>query len=415
MFKIYFKQTLAMLKQNRLISGISILGTALAIMMIMVIIMVQHINQMEMAPEVNRSRTLYIKNYQQKSRDTVNMNWNSGNLPYRMYKQYLSEIKIPETVSIIAQEDGNAIVSVEGAKDSYNCSRTKTDGNYWKIISFDFVEGKPFGQADYLSGLKKVVITEKIARKLFGTGTATGKTVQINYVAYTVTGVVKDVSPVFNFSKSDLFVPFTSVYGYENSWGTMLILARKKSDFQAIKQEVRAAERRFEANNREYTVNFWGPYDHRTQQDDVNSSQAVDESKAPKRTFLILVILFLVPAINLSSFSMSQIKKRSEEIGIRKAFGAKKYTILIQVLYENLITSLIGGFIGLLLSYIAIIWLREWLLNFPEEGSIPAGAFISPVVFLFVFVSCITLNLLSAGIPALRTLRMNIVESLKRK
>lgn len=130
---------------------------------------------------------------------------------------------------------------------------------------------------------------------------------------------------------------------------------------------------------------------------------------------LILVILFLVPAINLSSFSMSQIKKRSEEIGIRKAFGAKKYTILIQVLYENLITSLIGGFIGLLLSYGAIIWLREWLLDFPEEGSIPAGAFISPVVFLFVFLSCIVLNLLSAGIPALRTLRMNIVESLKRK
>ena len=35
------------------------------------------------------------------------------------------------------------------------------------------------------------------------------------------------------------------------------------------------------------------------------------------------------------------------EIGIRKAFGAKRHVILIQVLYENLITTLIGGVIGL--------------------------------------------------------------------
>jgi putative ABC transport system permease protein len=404
-----------MLKQNRLISTVSILGTALAIMMIMVIIMVQHINEMDMAPEINRSRILYLKNYMQKSRDTVNMDWNSGNLPYALYKQYLSEIKVPEKVSLITREQENAILTVEGANDSYTCSQTKTDGNYWKIISFDFIEGKPFDQTDYQSGLKKTVITEKIAKKLFGTSSAIGKTVNINYVPYTITGVVKDVSPVFTFSKGDLFVPLTSVYGYEGAWCVMLILAKDKSDFDAIKQEVRAAERRYEANNPKFTIDFWGPYDHRTQKDDINSGAAVDESKAPKRTLLILVILFLVPAINLSSFSMSQIKKRSEEIGIRKAFGAKKYTILIQVLYENLITSLIGGFIGLLLSYGAIIWLREWLLDFPEEGSIPAGAFISPVVFLFVFLSCIVLNLLSAGIPALRTLRMNIVESLKRK
>ncbi|OJU53934.1 MAG: hypothetical protein BGN96_08785, partial [Bacteroidales bacterium 45-6] len=332
MFKIYFKQTLAMLKQNRLISTVSILGTALAIMMIMVIIMVQHINEMDMAPEVNRSRTLYLKNYQQKSRDTLNREWTSGDLPYELYKQYLSEIKVPETVSLITREQENAILTIEGTNNSYTCSQTKTDGNYWKIISFDFIEGKPFDQADYQSGLKKAVITEKIAKKLFGTSAATGKTVNVNYVPYTITGVVKDVSPVFTFSQGDLFVPLTSVYGYKNSWGVMLILAKSKADFQAIKQEVRATERRYEANNPKYTLNFWGPYDHRTQKDNIDSGTAVDESKAPKRILLILVILFLVPAINLSSFSMSQIKKRSEEIGIRKAFGAKKYTILIQVL-----------------------------------------------------------------------------------
>lgn len=415
MYKIYFKQTIAMLKQNRLISVISILGTALAIMMIMVIVMVQHITNVDMSPEINRSRMLYIKNFQQKSRDTINRSWNAGNLQYKNYKEYLSKIRIPEKTAFMGIDQQQVILNVEGLKKAITCSRQRTDGDFWKIMSFDFVEGKPFEEADYDAGLKKTVLTAATARKLFGTSPATGKIIQINRVPYTVVGVVRDVSPVFTFCGGDLFVPLTSIAGYKDTWGIMLILAGSRDDFENIKQEVRAAERSFEANNPEYTIHFGGPYDQRTQWDDVNSGQDVDESKSLKRMGLILAILLLVPAVNLSSFSMSQIKKRSEEIGIRKAFGAKRHTILIQVLFENLITSFIGGVIGLLLSYGGLLWLREWLLDIPADGTIPVGAFISPFVFFSVFAACVVLNLLSAGIPALRTLRMNIVDSLKRK
>lgn len=61
MYKIYFKQAWQMLMQNRFISIIAILGTALAIMMILVIVMADTVQNADAAPESNRSRTLYIE------------------------------------------------------------------------------------------------------------------------------------------------------------------------------------------------------------------------------------------------------------------------------------------------------------------------------------------------------------------
>ena len=60
MYKVYFKQALLMLKQNKFISMIAIMGTALAIMMIMTIIVTDEIKEISTAPEINRNRTLYV-------------------------------------------------------------------------------------------------------------------------------------------------------------------------------------------------------------------------------------------------------------------------------------------------------------------------------------------------------------------
>lgn len=66
-------------------------------------------------------------------------------------------------------------------------------------------------------------------------------------------------------------------------------------------------------------------------------------------------------------------RKRMSEIGIRKAFGAKRHVILFQVLYENMLTSLIGGLLGLILSYPMVLWLRHWLLASRRAVKFPPG------------------------------------------
>lgn len=65
MFRQYFKQAIQMLKENRLTSVISILGTALSIAMILVVILQFQIKLVGFRPESNRDRMLYIRGYGQ--------------------------------------------------------------------------------------------------------------------------------------------------------------------------------------------------------------------------------------------------------------------------------------------------------------------------------------------------------------
>ena len=77
MYKIYFKQAIEMLKQNKFISIITIIGTALAIMMIMVIIVSDSIKKASIPPEINRDRTMYLRYETKKSKDGNISNINS--------------------------------------------------------------------------------------------------------------------------------------------------------------------------------------------------------------------------------------------------------------------------------------------------------------------------------------------------
>lgn len=112
-------------------------------------------------------------------------------------------------------------------------------------------------------------------------------------------------------------------------------------------------------------------------------------------------------------------RRRMEEIGVRRAFGATRGELLRQVLAENLVVTLMGGVLGLILSYIAVLCMRDWLLNTSMSGyygvdtQVSADMVIQPFVFVCALLFCLLMNLLSAGIPAIRVSRTNIVNAIK--
>ena len=142
-----------------------------------------------------------------------------------------------------------------------------------------------------------------------------------------------------------------------------------------------------------------------------------------KEKLIVFLVLLIVPALNLSGMISSRMDMRSAELGIRKSFGATRGVLLRQVLWENLLLTLVGGVLGLVLTWIFINATSDWLFSifdtFPEE--IPGGIsvttdmFFAPVVFIFSFLVCVVLNLLSGLIPAWRSLKHPIVSSLKEK
>lgn len=418
MYRIYFKQALLMLKQNKFISAIAIIGTALAIMMIMTIIVADEIKGISAQPEINRERTLHI-NYQVK-KDTTKNSWQSGSLSYDVVKDYLYPLKTPRYVSAVNSVDPkrpSTLVSREGSSEIISAGQRLTDATYWKIFSFSFIKGRPFNEGEFNSGISVAVVSETLAKKAFKGETALGQTILVNFKPYRIIGIVKDVSPVFKRAYGDLWVPYSSLKK-ENLYFDVVIMAEKTSDFAAITAEVRNMEKKYNIENVPWTLFMKGPLNNQFYQKDIWGNSVEDITKSitiqNRKMIFILLILLLIPAINLSGLSLSRMKKRTEEIGIRKAFGAKRYTILIQVLFENLITSLIGGVIGLILSYVVVFRMRDWLLDIPSGSTIPVNTLISIPVLLAVFGVCLVINLLSAGIPAYRASRMKIINSLNQ-
>ncbi|MCD7900337.1 MAG: ABC transporter permease [Bacteroides sp.] len=416
MYKIYFRQAIQLLLQNKLMSIIAILGTALAITMIMTIIVTEEIKNINVPPEVHRDRTLYIP--YQITRNSSGGGQNSGYLTYETVHQYLKRLEQPEYVSAVNQHVEEFNINPEGVDEDIEATVRITDAAYWKILSFTFIQGRPFTEEEFQSGMPYAVITESTARKLFKDEDTLGKSIEIDYTPFRIIGIVKDVSQVFKHAYGNVWIPYTSSDDYKELPYGIMLLARDSKEFDVISQEVRDLEKKYKIENSGNQLFLKGPENNQVYNMDM-WAENVDEMETnitlqKRKKIFIFIILLLIPALNLSGISLSRIKKRIAEIGVRKAFGAKKYVILIQVLYENLITSLIGGLIGLLLSYGIIFWLREWLLRVPENTLIPLNTLVSPLIFLTVFVICVLMNLLSAGLPAWKASRLVIINSINQ-
>ena len=99
MYKIYLKQALAMLKENKLLALISILGTALAICLIMVMVITYQVRVENYSPEDNRDRTMYVR---WGGRTYKGEQYGNGYLSLRTVKACFLPLKTPEAVSFIS-------------------------------------------------------------------------------------------------------------------------------------------------------------------------------------------------------------------------------------------------------------------------------------------------------------------------
>ena len=85
-----------------------------------------------------------------------------------------------------------------------------TDPGFWRVFSFRFVAGKPFTQADFDSAIPAAVVSESVARKLYGSTDVVGKDVVIDQAVYTICGVVEDASRAADTAFASVWVPYTT-------------------------------------------------------------------------------------------------------------------------------------------------------------------------------------------------------------
>ena len=191
------------------------------------------------------------------------------------------------------------------------------------------------------------------------------------------------------------------------------LLARQKGDFEAIRQELDRQVERYNGMKQDNQINFMGGPITRL---DVAIGSEAQVKVALKdyllETGLLLLFLLLVPALNLLGVTQSAIQKRRAEMGVRKAFGATTGTLLCQVLYENGLTTLIGGGVGFGLSLLFLSVGKDFLLQ-SANTALSGEMVFQPMAFGAALLFCLLLNLLSAGLPAWRIARQKIVIALK--
>ena len=420
------RQAFTILKQNPLLSTISILGTAFAITMIMAIVITWQTKYADLEPEVNRSRCLYFSAMHVQGKE--NKDWNNFGKPSAAFmKECIQPLPEVEACTAFSTADV-ALVSLTDGNNRLKVDAMSTDPDFWKIFKLQFLDGKSFTEAERGGDMQSVVISASVASKLFGTTEAAGRQMLLNREVVRIIGVVKDISVTAKDAYAQVWSMYHSnelnVTGWWSYNGnrTIAVLARTPDDFPAIKQGVEKRVKDVNAGLEQRQIDIMEQPDNIVAHvNHVWSNIGPNLPMLYLQYGIALFIILLVPSLNLCGLSNSRMQQRVSELGVRKAFGATDGTLVRQILNENLVLTLIGGVVGLIFSYLAVYAMRTWLFtnsdNIGTAGdfSLSMGALFSPAVFVLAFVFCLLINLLSAGLPAWLATRRTIVDSLNDK
>lgn len=167
MIRTYLKQAWELLKQNRLFSLLYIAGTGLAIAMTMIMAVVYYVKIAPVYPEVNRMNTLYLTNasFKQGTGDhTNNISWA---VSYKALQDWFYPVKNALVVSAELNDDlsDNSYIQPADRSGDFPTMVRLTDPDFFKIYSFNFLEGKAFTASDLASGICAAVITDELARR----------------------------------------------------------------------------------------------------------------------------------------------------------------------------------------------------------------------------------------------------------
>ena len=326
MYKIYLKQAWALLKENKLLSGVSIFGTALAICMIMVIVIVWQMRTANYSPEDYRDRMMYVSDTRASYKENESYN-DCYLLASRVVKDCFYPLRSAEKVGM-AYHGVQRLAAVVDHTVEFKCDVTFTDAAFWNIFNFRFLSGKPYGEEEVQSGIMDAVVSESVARRLYGTTGVVGRTVEISYVPYTIRAVVRDVSLLAESAYGDVWLPYTTDNSlYDDSSDCLIggfrcyILASSSADFGAIHSEAEANIARLNESQSTHLLRIGGAPD--THLGDLAREDAFSEPNVRElvmKYVIIVLVLLLIPAINMSGITQSRMRKRMAEIGVRKAF-----------------------------------------------------------------------------------------------
>ena len=279
-----------------------------------------------------------------------------------------------------------------------------TTADYGRLISADFSEGRLFNDTEAAGGRPVCVLGFDVAEALFQNRSSIDQTVMIGGHPFTVIGVVAKQGSflgLFSFDNQAI-LPLEAFRKYFSvrRGAEIRVKITDKNRVADAREELIGAMRRVRAQLPGERDNF-----------NINEQGAFKAQLDPIKQGIALAGLFItglslfVGAIGIMNITFVSVKERTKEIGTRKALGARRRTILLQFLIEAVSICLIGGFVGLGLTYGLVLAVGAAFPAIPVEFSVS-------LVFISMAVSIFT-GIISGFAPAWGASRLDPVVALR--
>lgn len=354
--------------------------------------------------------------------DRVGQSMSSSNFSEKFLIKHLAKLE---------NTSSHTFISLDASFDAYvNNSKIRmdvayTDHHYWTVFDHKFLEGRGFDETAVTNGEMVAVISEDLASKYFGVkGNLTGKEIAFDGKTYKVLGVVKQPHASLPHVQKDIYVPNTtksepnaerSLSDYFGGYSAVIV-GQTRQSIANIKDQIAFLEDNIPMPM-EDGVTRYDILEMKPKTFDEYYARRIfgnDDVERGKRVmYAILGSLFLLfitlPSLNLVNINVSRILERSSEIGVRKSFGASKQDILLQFITENIVQTLIGGFIGFAMAMLVIKFINDSAVLQNAKLTINPNFVIGCILLTIVF------GIVSALIPAYKMSKIHIVNALKSK
>ena len=227
-----------------------------------------------------------------------------------------------------------------------------TTPEFPSVRSFDVAKGRFITELDLKRNNQVTMLGSEVADKLFGNQNPIGQQVRIKNVSFQVVGVMEPKGSSLGNNQDDtVFVPITTMsnrlvgrtspYGLELSF--ISISAKDEASIGAAQFQITNLLRlRHKINDEDdFTVN--------TQKDILNIVNTITGALTLMLVAIAAISLF-VGGIGVMNIMLVSVTERTQEIGLRKAIGAREQDILLQFLIEAIILSAAGGLLGTILG-----------------------------------------------------------------
>ena len=399
MIKNYFLTTIRTLLQNPLYTALSVFGIALTFVFVSFIFLLESNSSGGFIPPKYTKRTWHAQWI-----DTGN--GQTRGITKELCETWVSKMKTPEMIVVtngntsetIILDDQTFFVTVRGVND-----------NYFDIYRFKFIRGRAINKQEIVDNIPVAVIDKSTTSIYFGQNEdPIGKNFEINGIQYRVVGVVEDIS-LFVYGehiRSNVWIPLGTVKSLNMATINYLIsfTAKDEASIADVQAEcTRVLDETNVAEGSQYSIPVW-------------TKETIEQQSTMSKTTTIAMLLFvmmLIPAINILSLNMSRSHDRSEEIAVRKAFGAPKHSIFIQLFIENTVITLVGAVLGMCIVPLLMNAIDKMILKISVIPVSLSLQFNWTTILWVAFPCVLIFSFLSGSVPAYITAKREIVNVLK--